>query len=373
MIADMEEFETEAVVIGAGVVGLAVARALALKGMDVVVIERHGHPGEETSSRNSEVIHAGLYYTPGSLKARLCREGRDRLYAYCRDRNLPHRQCGKWIVATEAEQEERLHRLAANAEENGVMLEPVSSAALAGVPDLRAFAALSSPLTGIIDSHAFMQALIADIESSGGWLVFNTPVERVSTPGPHRHELWLGGEAPCRLRARYAINASGLEAADLARRWDGTPKETVPEQYLARGHYFTYAGRHPFDRLIYPLPGDGGLGVHLTLDLAGQARFGPDVQWVDRVEYSVAEGLATDFAASIRSWWPGMDPDRLAPGYAGIRPKLSGPGEPAADFRIDGPAHHGLAGLVHLFGIESPGLTASLAMADEVCRRLLDE
>ena len=366
----METFSLDTVVIGGGVVGLAVARALALRGEEVVLVERHGHVGEETSSRNSEVIHGGLYYRPGSLKARLCVAGRDRLYDYCRERSIPFRQCGKWVVATRAEQQGRLEALQANAAGNGVDLEPVPNAQLASVSGLRAVAALASPLTGIIDSHSYMQALVGDIEAAGGWLALQTPVERILTD-EQGHLLWLGGASPCRVRCRRVVNAAGLGAVSLAARWEGMPGDPVPRQYLAKGHYFTYSGRHPFDRLIYPLPDEGGLGVHLTLDLGGQARFGPDVVWVEDEGLSVSEQLRPAFAEAIRQWWPEVDESRLSPGYAGLRPKLSGPGEAPADFVIQDSRVHGLVGVVHLFGIESPGLTASLAIADEVCSRLL--
>ena len=366
----METLSLDTVVIGGGVVGLAVARALALRGQEVVLVERHGHVGEETSSRNSEVIHGGLYYQPGSLKARLCVAGRDRLYDYCRARSIGFRQCGKWVVASRAEQQERLEALQANAAENGVALAPVPDAELNSVPGLRAVAALTSPLTGIIDTHAYMLALVGDVEAAGGWLALRTPVERILTD-EQGHLLWLGGESPCRVRCRRVVNAAGLGAVALASRWEGMPSAPVPRQYLAKGQYFMYSGRHPFDRLIYPLPDEGGLGVHLTLDLAGQARFGPDVVWVEDEDLSVSEQRRPVFAEAIRQWWPEVDESRLSPGYAGLRPKLSGPGEAAADFVIQDSGVHGLEGVVHLFGIESPGLTASLAIADEVCARLL--
>ena len=366
----METLSLDTVVIGGGVVGLAVARALALRGQEVVLVERHGHVGEETSSRNSEVIHGGLYYQPGSLKARLCVAGRDRLYDYCRARSIGFRQCGKWVVASRAEQQERLEALQANAAENGVALAPVPDAELNSVPGLRAVAALASPLTGIIDTHAYMRALVGDVEAAGGWLALRTPVERILTD-EQGHLLWLGGESPCRVRCRRVVNAAGLGAVALASRWEGMPSAPVPRQYLAKGQYFMYSGRHPFDRLIYPLPDEGGLGVHLTLDLAGQARFGPDVVWVEDEDLSVSEQRRPVFAEAIRQWWPEVDESRLSPGYAGLRPKLSGPGEAAVDFVIQDSGVHGLEGVVHLFGIESPGLTASLAIADEVCARLL--
>lgn len=365
----MEVHHTQAVVIGAGVIGLAVARALAMAGREVMLLEAGDREGEGTSSRNSEVIHAGLYYPPQSRKALLCRQGRELLYRYCEQRPIPVRQCGKWLVASEAEQVPDLEALQANAVANGVQLYPVSAVSLAAEPALRAVAALHSPLTGIIDSHALMQSLLADFTAAGGLLVCRAPVTDAVTD-EQGHRLTLGGDSPCTLLAREVVNAAGLQAQPLASRWRNLPEGSIPRAYFAKGHYFAYNGRHPFSRLIYPLPDAAGLGIHLTLDLAGQARFGPDLAWVDSPSYHVDDALRYGFAQAIKRWWPGLEPSRLVPAYAGVRPKIHGPGEPAADFMVQGPAEHGLAGLVNLLGMESPGLTASLAVAEEVLQTL---
>ena len=356
----------DTIVVGAGVVGLAVARACAVAGHDVLILEGERHFGSWTSSRNSEVIHAGIYYPAGSLKAELCVEGRRRLYQFCRDFHVPHRQCGKLIVATSERQVPELEGIAAAAAANGVddlrYLTGREAAALE--PHAPCAAALLSPSTGIIDSHGLMLAILGDAEAHGCQLVCNTRVERITASGD-LWEVWVDGsdDPVC---ARQVVNAAGLAAQGLAARTEGLAPHHVPPLFLARGVYFTYAGRAPFERLIYPVPEPGGLGTHLTLDLSGQARFGPDVEWIDAIDYAVDPGRQPKFEAAIRMIWPGMDPSRLSPGYAGIRPKLSGPGAPAADFMISGPDDHGLPGLVNLFGIESPGLTASLAIADRV-------
>lgn len=365
----MESYKADAVVIGGGAVGLAVARALTQQGQDVLLIERNARVGEETSSRNSEVIHAGIYYPPGSLKALLCREGRDRLYAFCREKRIPFRQCGKWIVAVETDQVPALERLKANAAANDVALDWLPASAMREEPELRAEAVLDSPLTGIIDSHAYMQALVADIEAGGGWVVCHTPVERLAWEGG-QNRLILGGEAPCELVTPRVVNAAGLEAIALAESWEGMPASAVPVAHWSKGHYFAYNGSHPFKRLVYPLPDSGGLGVHLTLDMAGQARFGPDAHWVTEADLSVPESLRDRFAEAVSQWWPGLEAERLVPAYAGLRPRIHGPGEAPADFLIQGPDRHGVPGVVNLFGIESPGLTASLAIADRVLAQL---
>lgn len=365
----MDSEQIDAVVIGAGVVGLAVGRALARAGHEVLVLERHAHPGEETSSRNSEVIHAGIYYPPGSLKAELCREGRDRLYDYCERHGVAYRRCGKWLVAVGADEIPALEQLRRNAADNDVTLNWLGERERQREPALRAAAALESPMSGIVDSHSYMQALLGDMQAHGGWLVRRAPVERIeSVQG--RHRIQVGGDAPCELSAAILVNAGGLGAVPVARRWQGLTPEAVPQQWFTKGHYFAYSGRHPFQRLIYPLPAAGGLGVHLTLDMAGQARFGPDAHWVAALETSVPESLAPTFASAVQQWWPTLDPARLTPAYAGIRPRIHGPGEAPADFMIQGPEEHGLPGAVNLFGIESPGLTASLALADRVVDRL---
>ncbi len=363
---------TDTVVIGAGVVGLAVARRLALLGQEVIVLEAGDRFGEGLSSRNSEVIHAGLYYPEGSLKAELCTSGRQALYQYCRRRGVGHRKTGKWIIATSVEQQGRLEDLQQQAARNGVQLEPADGDRMrSALPDVRAVFGLHSPETGIIDSHGLMLSLLAELEEQGGQLVCRAPVLAASSE-PGRHQLTVGGEAPCTLVASRVINAAGLEAVPLARRWHGYDPGHCPPLYYARGCYFSYSGRHPFDTLIYPVPEAGGLGVHLTLDLAGQARFGPDVEWIGQPDFSVDPARRDVFADAIRVWWPGLDPERLQPAYAGVRPKLKGPDGGFFDFQIQDPGHHGVAGLVHLFGIESPGLTASLAIAERVAEKLAD-
>jgi L-2-hydroxyglutarate oxidase LhgO len=357
----------ECVVVGAGVVGLAVARALALAGREVLVLEAAEGIGTETSSRNSEVIHAGIYYTAGSLMARTCVAGKRMLYAYCAERGVPHRNCGKLIVATNEEEAGRLEAIRARAAANGVddlRLIPAAEAK-AMEPALRCTAALVSPSTGIVDSHAYMLALQGDAENAGAVFAFRAPVEhgRVGEAGI---TLRVGGAEPMELGCRLLVNAAGLHAPRLARSLEGMPAEHVPQAYFAKGNYFTLAGRSPFSRLIYPVPVPGGLGTHLTLDLAGQARFGPDVEWVDRLDYTVDPRRADSFYAAIRRWWPELPDGALMPGYAGIRPKIVPPGAPAQDFVVQGRAVHGVPGLVNLFGIESPGLTASLALAEHV-------
>ncbi|MFT7724023.1 MAG: NAD(P)/FAD-dependent oxidoreductase [Roseateles sp.] len=349
-------------VIGAGVVGLAIARALALQGREVVVIEAAGAIGTGISSRNSEVIHAGLYHAAGSLKARLCVRGRALLYGYCAARGIAHRRCGKLVVATRAEDLPRLQALAASGAANGVddlrLLDRAETRALE--PALEAAGALLSPSSGIVDSHGLMTALLADAEQAGATLALASPVTG-GAPDGAGWRLRVGEDFE--LGARRVVNAAGLFAAQVAAAL-GRP---APPLRFARGHYFSLAGRAPFSRLIYPLPVDGGLGIHLTLDLGGQARFGPDVQWLPgtdpaALDYGVDPALAPAFEAEVRGYWPGLPAGALQPAYSGIRPKLGGPGEPAADFHIDAAA----PGLVNLFGIESPGLTAALAIADHV-------
>ncbi|HXB17614.1 MAG TPA: NAD(P)/FAD-dependent oxidoreductase [Steroidobacteraceae bacterium] len=352
-------------VIGAGVVGLAVARALAQRGREVLILEAAERFGSGVSSRNSEVIHAGIYYPRGSLKARLCVAGRELLYAFCLEHGVAHRRCGKLIVASNESQLAELVRIRAAALGNGVELASLARPeALALEPGLRCAAALHSPLTGIIDAHAYMLALLGQAERLGAVLACDSAVNGLALQADG-FRIAVNG-APASLHARALVNSAGLSAAQLARLTEGFPPERVPTAYLAKGSYFTLAGRAPFGRLIYPLPEPGGLGVHLTLDLAGRARFGPDVEWVSELDYAVDVKRAAAFYGAIRAWWPALPDGALEPAYAGIRPKITGPGEPAADFRIDGPAVHGVAGLVQLFGIESPGLTASLAIAEHV-------
>jgi L-2-hydroxyglutarate oxidase LhgO len=359
--------KVDCIVVGAGVVGLAVARALAIAGREVILIDAERHIGSGVSSRNSEVIHAGLYYAPGSLKARLCVEGKHKLYEYCAARGVPYRRCGKLIVASEPGQEARLDEFVALAAAAGVDdLQLLSGAEARRLePALRCSAALLSPSTGIVDSHAFMLALQGEAEAHGALSALGTTLTRVE-PGDSGLRLFLDGASAPALEAGLLVNCAGLAAQALAGRIAGFPAAAIPPLHLAKGSYFALAGRAPFDRLIYPLPQIGGLGVHLTLDMAGQARFGPDVEWVDRLDYDVDPHRADVFYAAIRSYWPALPDGALSPAYAGIRPKLSGPGEPAADFRIQTADDHGVAGVINLFGIESPGLTASLAIADRV-------
>jgi len=354
-------------VIGAGAVGLAVARALALDGRSVLVLEAAEATGTGVSARNSEVIHAGIYYPQGSLKARLCVRGRELLYAYCESRGVPHRRCGKLIVACDAAQNEELAGIAAAAARNGVtdLREISAREAIAMEPQLSCTAALVSPSTGIIDAQQYMLALQGDAESAGAAVALRTRVARL-VPRNGVIEVFLDGEREASLAAGWVVNATGLDAPALATRIEGFPAQQVPRSWLAKGNYFSLAGRSPFSRLVYPVPEPGGLGTHLTLDLAGQARFGPDVEWIDSIDYNVDPRRGDRFYAAIRRYWPGLRDDALIPAYAGIRPKISGPGEPAADFRIDGPAAHGVPGIVNLLGIESPGLTSSLAIGEDV-------
>jgi len=355
----------DCVVAGAGVVGIAVARALAAEGRDVIVLDAAEGIGTETSSRNSEVVHAGIYYRKDSLMAQSCVEGRRRLYQYCSERGVPFARCGKLIVATSPEEEEQLSAIKLRAEANGVegMRKLDAAEALALEGELNCTAALLSPETGIVDSHAYMLALRGDAETDGAMFVFHSPV----TGGAVRSdtiEISIGGSDPITLRARTFVNAAGLNAPQLAASLAGMPAGKVPHAYFAKGHYFTLQGRTPFSHLIYPVPVPGGLGVHLTLDLAGRARFGPDVMWLDTIDYSFDESRAASFYAAIRSYWPGLRDGALLPGYCGIRPKIVPQGAPAQDFVIQGPSEHGIPGLVNLFGIESPGLTAAIALAD---------
>lgn len=357
----------ECLVVGAGVVGLTVARALAQAGHETLIVDACDAPASETSSRNSEVIHAGIYYPRGSLKAVLCVRGRELLYDYCRERDIEHRRCGKLIVATSDAQRVALDGIAQAARLNGVddLRWLTAEEALQLEPALRCVAALISPSTGIIDSHSYMLSLLGDAEQSGAVLALRSAIDRLRVRSQGT-EVCIDGEAYASLRVRWIINCAGLHAPALAARMDGFPKQHVPQPYYAKGSYFSLSGRAPFTRLVYPVPEPGGLGIHLTLDLAGQARFGPDVEWVDRLDYTVDVHRADSFYELIRRYWPGLRDGQLVAGYAGIRPKITAPGAPAADFRIDGPATHGVPGVVHLFGIESPGLTASLAIAERV-------
>jgi L-2-hydroxyglutarate oxidase LhgO len=362
----------QVLVVGAGVVGLAVARAAALRGHEVIVAEATRGIGNGVSSRNSEVIHGGMYYPTGSLRALHCPRGRRMLYEFCASHGVPHRKCGKLIVATEAAEVAKMQAILKQGIENGVegfvMID--GAAARAMEPALTCVAALHSPETGVVDSHAFMRALQGDLEDRGGAIAFNTRVERFS----HSQAGWLvhySGSDSGEIAVDAVINAAGLGAQTLARRTDDYPPARVPRLVLARGNYFAYAGRPVFSRLIYPAPRiDGGLGIHVTLDLACRMRFGPDVEWIDEENYDVNAGRAASFYGAIRRYWPALRDGMLQPDYAGIRPKLTGPGEAAADFMIETPQQHGLPRLVHLFGIESPGLTASLSLADAVVDHL---
>jgi len=361
----------DAVVIGAGVVGLAVARELALAGREVVILESEDAIGTHTSSRNSEVIHAGIYYPKGSLKARACVAGRLLLYDYCRTHGVPHRRCGKLIVATDPAQVAELEGILRKAHENGAtdVVEIPRQEAMAMEPELSCIAALHSPSTGIVDSHALMLAYLGDAEAHGSALALKSPLVGgdVASDGIVLH---VGGAEPMTLKASVVVNSAGLRAPSVAKSIEGYPQELAPRELYAKGNYYSLNRKSPFQRLVYPVPEPGGLGVHVTLDLAGQARFGPDVEWVERISYDVDPGRSARFYAAIRRYWPALPDDSLSPGYAGIRPKTSGPGEPASDFEIQGPRRHGVAGLVHLFGIESPGLTASLALAKRVLSEL---
>ena len=363
----------ECVVVGAGVVGLAVARALALSGREVWLLEGAEGIGTGASSRNSEVIHAGIYYPTGSLKASLCVAGKRMLYDYCAERGIAHKRLGKLIVASDEAEVPVLERIRAKAAENGVDdLEELTGEEVRGLePALRVAGALLSPSTGIVDSHALMLGYQGDLEHAGGAVVCQAPVRGgrvLAGGGGFRVE--VGGEEGMTLECELLVNAVGLHAPDVARGIAGIPPETIPQKYLCKGSYYSLVGRAPFTRLIYPVPEKAGLGVHLTLDLGGQARFGPDTEWVEEEDYDVDLGRASGFYAAIRRYWPGLPDGALSPGYAGIRPKISGPGEPNADFLISGPAEHGIGGLVNLFGIESPGLTSSMAIGERVARAL---
>lgn len=359
----------QVLVVGAGVVGLAIARAAALAGHEVIVAEATRGIGNGVSSRNSEVVHGGIYYPPGSLRAKHCPRGRRMLYDFCASHGVPHRKCGKLIVATNEAEAASNETLLARAIANGVegMELMGANAARALEPELTCTGALLSPETGIVDSHAFMLALRGDLEDRGGMIAFETRIEGLAPAGNGWSVRFAGSEI---LQVDAVVNAAGLGAQGLARTTESYPAARVPRLVLAKGNYFGFAGRPVFSRLIYPAPVSGGLGVHVTLDLAGRMRFGPDVEWISEENYEVDPGRSASFYSRIRDYWPGLPDNSLVPDYAGIRPKLTGKGEPAADFLIDGPADHGLPRLVHLFGIESPGLTSSLSLADEVVAML---
>jgi L-2-hydroxyglutarate oxidase LhgO len=359
----------DAIVVGAGVVGLAVARELARDGREVVILEAEDAIGTHTSSRNSEVIHAGIYYPKGSLKARSCVAGKELLYEYCVTHGVPHRRSGKLIVSTEEKQTGELQIIQVRAHANGVtdVVWMTRAQAAALEPEVSCTAALYSPSTGIIDSHALMLAYLGDAEDRGAMLALKSRFERAAAEAG-RFVVYAQGADP--IGTRTLVNSAGLRAPSVARLIEGFDPSLAPRELYAKGNYYTLTGRSPFSRLVYPVPEPGGLGVHVTLDLAGQARFGPDVEWVDGIDYRVDPQRAARFYSAIRRYWPGLRDGALAPGYAGIRPKTAGPGEPAPDFVVQGPGAHRIPGLANLFGIESPGLTASLALARMVLEEL---
>ncbi len=363
-------FETDCVIIGAGVVGLAAARALAISGRECVIVDRGPVIGSETSSRNSEVIHAGLYYKTGSLKGQACVSGKPQLYAYLKERALPHRCCGKLVVASDDDELSRLGAISHQAEANGVHDTTIISRAeaLELEPALSCTGALVSPSTGIIDTHTYMTSLLGDAEDRGAVLALNTAVERIVVRKGGFELHTRGAEEAFAMRAREVVNCAGLGAVEIARRTEDLAPAHIPEFFMVKGSYFTLSGRAPFNRLIYPVPIAHGLGVHLTLDIAGEARFGPDAELVDKIDYNVGTAQRAAFETAVRRYWPGLPDGALQPGYAGIRPKTTS--DPVADFRIDGPAEHGIEGLVNFFGIESPGLTSSLFLGDRAVEML---
>ena len=380
----------DTIVVGAGVVGLAVARAIALSGRSVLVIEKEGAIGQGASSRNSEVVHGGLYYATGSLKAKLCVRGKEMLYAYCAERGLPIAACGKLIVATDDSQLSKLTQIEAQAAANGVMVQRLSrDEARALEPELECIAALHSPTTGIVSSHDLMTSLQGDIENAGSMVVLATRVDQIilfKEKEPFSHVLSASSAMKNRVAdesmeigCKHLINAAGLHAPMLAHRMQGLDSKHIPQAHYAKGNYYALQGKAPFKRLIYPVPEAGGLGVHLTLDLGGQAKFGPDVEWLnsvsdpEQINYNVDPRRSTGFYAEVRKYWPGLRDGQLAPSYSGVRAKITGPDQTAADFLIQGEATHGIAGLVNLFGIESPGLTSSLAIGEVVAELLLKE
>ena len=368
----MSHERVQCVVVGAGVVGLACARALAQAGREVIIVESESAFGTATSARNSEVIHAGIYYPTGSLRAGLCVRGKALLYDYCASHHVNHRRCGKLIVAQSDADVAQLQTIEQRARANGVYdlrwLDAAETVALE--PQLRCVRALLSPSTGIVDSHGLMLALLGDAQAAGAMLALRSPALRAAAT-PQGIELEVGGDSATTLLAECVINSAGHGAPVLAAATRGLASAHVPPRYFAKGNYFTLSGRSPFSRLVYPAPGESShLGVHLTLDLGGQAKFGPSFHWVDGLDYRVDEHEAERFYDEVRRYWPGLPDGALQPGYVGVRPKIRGPGEPAQDFRIDGPAEHGVPGLVNLFGIESPGLTSSLAIAERVAAML---
>ena len=364
--------KVDCVVVGAGVIGLAVARALALAGREVIVLEARDCTGSEMSSRNSEVIHAGIYYPTGSLKARFCIQGRRQLYHYCDEHRVAYKRCGKFIIATSEQQQPQLQTILENARANGVddLVAIDKTEIQRKEPQVQCISALWSPSTGIIDSHSYMLALQGDLEDAGGIIVFNTMVTGGTIANGSLQLTVLSDGNSLRMAANTIVNCAGLGGDKLAHAIDGIKRQTLPVYHYAKGNYFTYSGKSPFTSLIYPLPNEYGLGIHATHDMAGNLRFGPDVEWIDEIDYEVDPRRSEMFYEAIRSYWPDLMDKSLLPAYAGIRPKLNRLGSPAADFVIQDETEHGVAGLINLFGIESPGLTSSLALADHVSEML---
>jgi L-2-hydroxyglutarate oxidase LhgO len=375
MVQSSIPYDFDAVVVGAGAVGLACGHALAQRGLSVAILEKGPVLGQGISSRNSEVIHAGLYYPTGSLKARFCVEGRRRLYTFLESHGVAHLRCGKLVVATEPDEIGRVEAIGVQAQANGVegMSELTGAQALALEPELKAVMALHSTQSGLFDSHGYMLALQGEIEDRGGAVVVETPFEGAAALAGGGFRVHAGGVEPTDLTCRFLVIAAGLGAQDAAARIEAYPADRIPKLHYGKGVYFALIGRSPFQRLIYPPPIVGALGVHYRKDLGGQGRFGPDLAFVDNEDYSVDPARAEGFAAYIRRFWPGLPDGALSPDYAGIRPKLHGPGEPQPDFRLDGAEQHGMTGLMGLFGIESPGLTSSLAIGEAVADRLAGE
>jgi L-2-hydroxyglutarate oxidase LhgO len=364
--------DVETIVVGAGVVGLAVARALARAGHEVMVLEQHALIGSETSSRNSEVIHAGIYYPPGSLRAKLCVRGKALLYQFCGENSVAHARCGKLLVATSESQLSKLAALRENAAKNGVDdLEPIGAAAARALePEIACVGALVSPSTGIIDSHGFMLALEGHIEAAGGSVVLRCPVERIEREASGLFRLTTGGDNPGAITCRHLVNSAGLTATRLARTLRYGDGYAPPETYYAKGQYYALSGRSPFSRHIYPMPDGAWLGLHATVDIGGRCKFGPDIAWIPDIDYGFEPEKLAQFLDFIRSYYPRLDASRLHADYTGIRPKLYREGEPVPDFAIHGPETHGVEGLVALYGIESPGLTAALAIGEVVAEML---
>jgi L-2-hydroxyglutarate oxidase LhgO len=364
--------DIETIVVGAGVVGLATARSLAAKGQEVLVLERHDLIGSETSSRNSEVIHAGIYYPPGSRRARQCVAGKGMLYRFCAENGIAHRRCEKLLVATEEGQLGKLAAIRETAAANGVAdLVPLTAEEAHRIePEIRCVAALLSPSTGIVDSHGFMVALEGHIETAGGQVVLNSPVDRITPVADRLFRLDVGGASAMSITARNVVISGGLSATTLARTIRFASGYAPPETYYAKGQYYALDGRSPFQRHIYPMPQGAWLGLHVTVDLSGRCKFGPDIEWIPEVDYTFDSSKLAKFLDFIRSYYPGLDETRIHPDYTGIRPKLYREGEPVPDFLVHGEREHAMPGLVMLFGIESPGLTAALALGDEVAALL---